>query len=133
MKSIKDAQGVTYNNPSALDKFTVGVSNYFSQDTTSEQLGQGFEAQQKSGGGAMSSAMAAGAATGFNPYVMAGAAIIGAVRSKQEKKRQKKMGEARAQQEISKGESKKSDIYGQMATAIRGTLGSSSRQRTVDL
>ncbi len=77
--------------------------------------------------------LAAGMQSGFNPYVMAGAAILGVAKSRAEKKRQRRMGEARADQERAEGEQKKSDIYGQMAQSIRGSLGGAQRKRSVNL
>lgn len=77
--------------------------------------------------------LAAGMQSGFNPYVMAGAAILGVGKARAEKKRQRKMGEARADQERAEGEQKKSDIYGQMAKSIRGSLGGAQRKRSVNL
>ncbi len=77
--------------------------------------------------------LAAGMQSGFNPYVMAGAAILGVAKSRAEKKRQRKMGEARAMSERAEGEQKKSDIYGQMAQSIRGSLGGAQRKRSVNL
>ena len=77
--------------------------------------------------------LAAGMQSGFNPYVMAGAAILGVAKSRAEKKRQRKMGEARAMSERAEGEQKKSDIYGQMAQSIRGSLGGAQRKRSVQL
>lgn len=77
--------------------------------------------------------LAAGMQSGFNPYVMAGAAILGYAKSKAERKRQKAMGEARAEQARAEGEQKKSDIYGQMAASIRGSLGGAQRKRSVQL
>ena len=71
--------------------------------------------------------------SGFNPYVMAGAAILGVAKSRAEKKRQRKMGAARAESERAMGEQKKSDIYGQMAKSIRGSLGGAQRKRSVNL
>lgn len=88
---------------------------------------------EKVGGKGMGDAVRAGMLTKFNPYVMAGAAILGYAKAKAEKERQKAMGEARAQKEISKGEQKKSDIYGQMAQSIRGSLGGAQRKRSVQL
>ena len=77
--------------------------------------------------------LAAGMQSGFNPYVMAGAAILGVAKSRAEKKRQRRMGEARADMERAEGEQKKSDIYGQMAKSIRGSLGGAQRKRSVNL
>jgi len=88
---------------------------------------------EKVGGKAMGDAVRAGMATKFNPYVMAGAAILGYAKSKAEQKRRKRMGEARAESERAKGEQKKSDIYGQMAKSIRGSLGGAQRKRSVNL
>ena len=77
--------------------------------------------------------LAAGMGSGFNPYVMAGAAILGVAKARAEKKRQRKMGQARADMERAEGEQKKSDIYGQMAKSIRGSLGGAQRKRSVNL
>ena len=138
MNSIKDKQGVTYNNPSAMDRFKVSMSDAFSADKASEagaSLGTGIAeaAATKAGGSAMGNAVKAGMASGFNPYVMAGAVAIGALSAAAEKRKQKKLGEARAVAEQSKGEAKKGDIYGQMAKSIRGSLGGAQRKRTVNL
>jgi hypothetical protein len=88
---------------------------------------------EKVGGKAMGDAVRAGMATKFNPYVMAGAAILGYAKSKAEQKRRKAMGEARAEVKRAEGEQKKSDIYGQMAKSIRGSLGGAQRKRSVNL
>lgn len=85
------------------------------------------------GGPAMGDAVKAGMASGFNPYVMAGAALMGAFKARKEKKKIRNMGQARALGEKAAGEQKKSDIYGQMAKSIRGSLGGANRKRSVNL
>ena len=87
----------------------------------------------KAGGEAMSNAVAAGMKSGFNPYVMAGAVALGALKSREEKKKQKLMGEANRLTEMSKAESKKGEIYGQMSKSIQNTLGAGTRKRDVKL
>ena len=88
---------------------------------------------EKVGGKAMGDAVRAGMATKFNPYVMAGAAILGYAKSKAEEKRRMGMARARADVKRAEGEQKKSDIYGQMAKSIRGSLGGAQRKRSVQL
>jgi len=72
-------------------------------------------------------------ASGFNPYVMGAAALMSAFKSRKEKKKTRMMGDARALGEKAAGEQKKSDIYGQMAQSIRGSLGGANRKRSVNL
>lgn len=87
----------------------------------------------KAGGKAMGDAVAAGMKSGFNPYVMAGAVALGALKSRQEKKRQEEMGKAKHMQEMAKAETKKGEIYGKISKSIQNTLGASGRQRNVKL
>ena len=84
------------------------------------------------GGSPMSKGLQAGLSTG-NPYVAAGAAIMGIAQQKAENKKIEKMGEARATTKLAEGEKGKSDIQGQIASSIRQTLGSANRQRQVNL
>lgn len=87
----------------------------------------------KVGGKAMGDAVKAGMSSGFNPYVMAGAVALGALKSRQEKKKAEAIGQGKAMQEKAKGESKKGDIYGNMAKSIESTLGAATRKRSVKL
>jgi hypothetical protein len=87
----------------------------------------------KAGGKALGDAVAAGMKSKFNPYVMAGAVALGALKSREEKKKQKAIGEANRMKEMAKAESKKGEIYGQMSKSIQNTLGAGSRKRDVKL
>ena len=84
-------------------------------------------------GGAAEGAINAGVASGFNPMVMAAGAVMGFLGGKEKEKRARRMGEAKAKMKQAEGEYKKADIYGQMATSIRGALGGSGRKRSVNL
>jgi len=87
----------------------------------------------KAGGKAMGDAVAAGMKSGFNPYVMAGAVALGALKSRQERKKQEAMAEGKRMQEMSKAESKKGEIYGNISKSIQDTLGASGRKTSVKL
>jgi len=115
-----------------------GGSSMFGADSlkgAAMDLGKGLATSiaGKAGGEAMSNAVSAGMKSGFNPYVMAGAVALGALKSREEKKKQEAMGKANRMKEMSKAESKKGEIYGQMSKSIQNTLGAGSRKRSVKL
>lgn len=83
-------------------------------------------------GSPLKKGLGAGLSTG-DPFMAAGAAMLGIAQQKAQNKRIEQAGQARATKELSKGESKKSDIQGQIASSIRQTLGSANRQRQVNL
>ena len=99
------------------------------------QLGTGLAQgmAEKVGGKAMGDAVAAGMKSKFNPYVMAGAVALGALKSRQERKKQEAIAEGNRMQEMSKAETKKGEIYGKMAKSIENTLGAGTRKRDVKL
>lgn len=109
--------------------------NFLNSGFSKESFSKGASSigGQEQGTSAMSSMMSAGASSGFNPYVMAGAAIIGIAKAKKEREKTLAMGDARATAEKASGESKKADIYGQISSGIRQTLGSANRKRSVNL
>lgn len=125
------AQKHTGNNP--LANMFDSIGGAFSGGVTSDQMSQGLTASQDSGGGVLGSALAAGAASGFNPYVMAGSALLGLAKAKSEKEKQKAMGAARADSERAAGEQKKADIQGDMAKSVHTALGGSIAQGKVSL
>lgn len=119
------AQKHTGNNP--LANMFDSIGGAFSGGVTSDQMSKGLTASEGSGG-ALSSAISAGAASGFNPYVMAGSALLGLAKSKSENKRIEKMGKARAESERAAGEQKKSDIQGEMAKSVHTALGAAAQK-----
>ena len=134
-KSFTTDEGITYNNPSAMDSAIHSMKKSFSMDNLSSAasgMGAGLAEgmARKAGGDAMGNAVKAGMASGFNPFVMAGAVALGALKSKQEKERAEKMGDARAKAEKAKGEAKKGDIMGQMSKDISQAFGAAGRQRS---
>ena len=88
---------------------------------------------EKVGGKAMGDAVRAGLKSKFNPYVMAGAVALGALKSRQERKKQEAIAEGTRMKEMSKAETKKGEIYGKMAKSIESTLGAGTRKKNVNL
>lgn len=121
--------------PDKMDADGPGMFSMDNLQSAGKSLGAGLAKgmADKALGEGTGDILAAGMQSGFNPYVMAGAAILGVAKSRAEKKRQRRMGEARADMERAEGEQKKSDIYGQMAKSIRGSLGGAQRKRSVNL
>ena len=108
--------------------------NYLNSGFSKDSFIKGAESMG-GGGGAndpMSDAMSAGAASGFNPYVMAGAAVLSMAKTKANNERIQKEGEARADSERAAGEQKKSDILGQISGNIRQSLAPAT-QRKINL
>lgn len=99
------------------------------------QLGSGLAGgmAEKVGGKAMGDAVRAGLKSKFNPYVMAGAVALGALKSRQERKKQEAIAEGTRMKEMSKAETKKGEIYGKMAKSIENTLGAGTRKKNVNL
>ena len=99
------------------------------------QLGSGLAGgmAEKVGGKAMGDAVRAGLKSKFNPYVMAGAVALGALKSRQERKKQEAIAEGTRMKEMSKAETKKGEIYGKMAKSIENTLGAGTRKKNVKL
>ena len=123
MDNFVDGKGGGMFGTNNLKSAGAGIGKALTKGFADKALGEGT-------GDLLVSAMGEG---GFNPYVMAGAAILGVAKSRAEKKRQQKMGAARAESERAMGEQKKSDIYGQMAKSSRGSLGGAQRKRSVQI
>lgn len=115
----------TGNNP--LANMFDSIGSAFSGGVSSDQMSKAVTGSEGSGG-ALSSALSAGAASNFNPYVMAGTALLGLAKSKSENERIEKMGKARAQQEKAAGIQKKSDIQGKVASSIHTALGAAAQK-----
>ena len=95
-------------------------------DMTSSLLGGG------TAGDTAGAVLTAGISSGFNPAVMGAAAVMGIVGGMEKEKQARRMGRARGQMELAKGQSEKTKIYGEMAKSVSQAFGGGSRKRSVN-
>jgi len=95
-------------------------------EMTSSLLGGG------TAGDTAGAVLSAGISSGFNPAVMGAAAVMGIVGGMEKEKQAKRMGRARGQMELAKGQSEKTKIYGEMARSVSQAFGGGSRKRSVN-
>lgn len=95
-------------------------------EMTSSLLGGG------TAGDTAGAVLSAGISSGFNPAVMGAAAVMGIVGGMEKEKQAKRMGRARGQMEMAKGQSEKTRIYGEMAKSVSQAFGGGSRKRSVN-
>lgn len=95
-------------------------------EMTSSLLGGG------TAGDTAGSVLTAGISSGFNPAIMGAAAVMGIVGGMEREKQAKRMGRARGQMELAKGQAEKTRIYGEMAKSVSQAFGGGSRKRSVN-
>lgn len=126
-KGVEKAAGGGFSGKAQAANAALNAAGIDAGGMASDLVGGGAE------GGAAEGAINAGISSGFNPYVMAAGAVMGFIGGKEKEKKIKKMAEAKGMMARAEGESKKADIYGQMAHSIRGSLGGAKRKRSVNL
>jgi hypothetical protein len=95
-------------------------------EMTSSLLGGG------TAGDTAGAVLSAGISSGFNPAIMGAAAVMGIVGGMEREKQAKRMGRARGQMELAKGQAEKTRIYGEMAKSVSQAFGGGSRKRSVN-